>query len=142
MTRQEKKDKESCTAVFCSTSRELVNLMKESNRKLDILINMNKGSLEINQRSHEKQESLSQELKPVIIPDALSLISVPKVLRKTIIALYKVEKATAEDLSHETKRLRAIESQKANQLVRLGYVEKRREGHKVYFYINECEANE
>jgi predicted transcriptional regulator len=49
--------------------------------------------------------------------------------------LYKMEKATADDLSRETKRLRAVESASANQLVRMGYVKKKREGREVYFYI-------
>jgi len=50
-------------------------------------------------------------------------------------ALYKLEKATAEDLARETKRLRAVESASANQLVRMGYLKKKRQGRKVYFYI-------
>ena len=48
---------------------------------------------------------------------------------------YKMEKATADDLSNETKRLRAVESASANQLVRMGFISKKREGRKVYFYI-------
>ena len=47
------------------------------------------------------------------------------------------EKATAEELSIETKRLRAVESASANQLVRMGYLKKKRQGHKVYFYIEQ-----
>jgi predicted transcriptional regulator len=56
-------------------------------------------------------------------------------LRKTVLVLYKLEKATAEDLAGETKRLRAVESASANQLVRMGYLSKKREGRDVYFYI-------
>jgi predicted transcriptional regulator len=56
-------------------------------------------------------------------------------LRKTVMVLYKLEKATADDLANETKRLRAVESASANQLVRMGYLKKRREGREVYFYI-------
>lgn len=68
-------------------------------------------------------------------PDMLSLISLPKSLRKTVIALYKLGKATADELSDETERLRAVESASANQLVRIGFIGKKREGRKVYFYI-------
>jgi predicted transcriptional regulator len=49
--------------------------------------------------------------------------------------LYKMEKATADEIAKETKRLRAVESAAANQLVRLGYLKKKREGRDVYFYI-------
>lgn len=68
-------------------------------------------------------------------PDAMSLLSLPMSLRKTVMVLYKLEKATAEDLARETKRLRAVESASANQLVRMGYLKKKREGREVYFYV-------
>lgn len=66
-------------------------------------------------------------------PDAMSLLSLPGSLRKTMLALYKLEKATAEELSVETNRQRAVESSCANQLTRLGYVKKKRVGRKVVF---------
>ena len=40
-----------------------------------------------------------------------------------------------EDLARETGRLRAVESSSANQLVRMGYLSKKREGRDVYFFI-------
>jgi hypothetical protein len=88
------------------------------------------------------QEALFQKLSKTewgkttnLDPDMLSLIALPKSLRKTVLALYKLRMATAEDLSNETKRLRAVESAAANQLVRIGFISKKREGRKVYFYI-------
>ena len=68
-------------------------------------------------------------------PDVVTLLSLPASLRKTAMALYKIPSATADTLAVETRRLRAVESASANQLVRMGYVRKRREGRKVYFYI-------
>jgi predicted transcriptional regulator len=56
-------------------------------------------------------------------------------LRKTVMALYKLEKATAGEIAKETKRLRAVESAAANQLVRMGCLKKIRKGRTVYFYI-------
>ena len=67
--------------------------------------------------------------------DVTALLSLPASLRKTVLALYKLREATAEDLSNETKRQRAVESYCANQLTRLGYLKKKRVGRKVYFYI-------
>ena len=55
-------------------------------------------------------------------------------------ALYQVEKATADDLARETSRLRAVESAAANELVRMGYVRKKRDGREVYFFINTPEG--
>ena len=49
--------------------------------------------------------------------------------------LYRLEKATADDLAKETNRLRAVESATANELVRMGFIKKKREGRDVYFYI-------
>ena len=91
----------------------------------------------------ETQEKLlqksSKEITPPaefkLAPDVLALLSLPTSLRKTVMVLYKLEKATAEDIAKETKRLRAVESASANQLVRLGYLKKKREGRDVYFYI-------
>lgn len=70
-----------------------------------------------------------------VVPDVMTLLSLPSSLRKTMLALYKLEEATAKDLSNETKRLRAVESAYANQLVRMGYLRKKRVGRQVYFYI-------
>lgn len=54
-----------------------------------------------------------------------------------MLAMYKLGEATAEDLSDETSRLRAVESACANQLTRMGYLKKKRIGRKVYFQIQE-----
>jgi hypothetical protein len=115
---------------------KLVDELKLVNQKLDSLIKLNGKILKIQEempRLVSSRSSLGTELK--FEPDAMSLLSLPLSLRKTVMVLYKLEKATAEDLAKETKRLRAVESASANQLVRMGYLSKRREGREVYFYI-------
>ena len=113
---------------------QLIEEIKLTNKKLDIIIKQ-KGNNQ-NQKTKKKHNN-----KPIqthqLAPDVLSLLSLPGHLRKTVISLYKLEKATAEELSTETKRLRAVESASANQLVRMGYLKKKRQGHKVYFYIEQ-----
>jgi predicted transcriptional regulator len=110
--------------------------LREANEKLDLLISSNHKLL----KAQEKllQNSIS-EIKPPqdfkFAPDVLALLSLPMSLRKTVMVLYKLEKATAEEIAEETNRLRAVESASANQLVRLGYLKKKREGRAVYFYI-------
>jgi len=108
---------------------KLVDELKLVNQKLDSLIALNGKIL----KAQEEMQRVGTELK--LEPDAMSLLSLPMSLRKTVMVLYKLEKATAEDLARETKRLRAVESASANQLVRMGYLSKRREGREVYFYI-------
>jgi hypothetical protein len=114
----------------------LVDELNQVNEKLDSMIELNgkilKTQEEFLQRITNKSYP-STELK--LQPDAMSLLSLPMSLRKTVMVLYKLEKATAEDLAKETRRLRAVESASANQLVRMGYLSKKREGREVYFYI-------
>jgi hypothetical protein len=107
----------------------LIEEVKLTNKKLDFIIKQNKRTKKI-----KKQKQIR---KSPLAPDVLSLLNLPVHLRKTVIALYKLEKATAEELSAETKRLRAVESASANQLTRMGYLKKKRQGHKVYFYIDQ-----
>ena len=110
-----------------------LNMVSE---KLGLLLESNGKVLRAQEellRLFSSKSQLGEELK--LEPDAMSLLSLPMSLRKTVMVLYKLEKATAEDLAKETKRLRAVESASANQLVRMGYLRKRREGREVYFYI-------
>ena len=115
---------------------KLADELNLANQKLDSLIGLNEKilkTLEEFARVGSDKNHFGTELK--FEADVMSLLSLPISLRKTIMVFYKVEKATAEDLARETKRLRAVESASANQLVRMGYLKKKREGREVYFYI-------
>jgi len=113
---------------------KLIEEVKFANKKLDLIIKQNHNKLT---QKNKKTSNNKLTKDSLIVPDVLSLLSLPTHLRKTVIALYKLEKATAEDLSKETKRQRAVESASANQLTRMGYLKKFRQGHKVYFYIEQ-----
>ena len=115
------------------TLKSLIKYLQEIDRKLDIIIRQNERIL--SSQGSCKSNSLIVDEKFRVVPDALTLLSLPSSLRKTILAIYKLGEATAEDISRETNRLRAVESDHANALVRLGLVKKRRKGRKVYFYI-------
>lgn len=110
----------------------LIEEVKLTNKKLDFIIKHNNKN-----QTAKKIETEKKNRKSPLAPDVLSLLNLPVHLRKTVIALYKLEKATAEELSVETKRLRAVESASANQLTRMGYLKKKRQGHKVYFFIDQ-----
>ncbi len=113
---------------------QLINEIKLINKKLDSIIEQNGNNQNKKIKKNHNNKSFETHY---LAPDVLSLLSLPGHLRKTIISLYKLEKATAEELATETKRLRAVESASANQLVRMGYLKKKRQGNKVYFYIEQ-----
>ena len=119
----------------------IIDELQETNKKLESLIGLNRKLLQTQEEPLPKtdgKKEISPELK--LAPDVMALLSLPMSLRKTVMALYKLEKATAKEIADETKRLRAVESASANQLVRLGYLKKKREGREVYFYIQSSEA--
>jgi hypothetical protein len=123
---------------------KLVDEICEINEKLDALIQSNSKLLETQVEFLQKTSNKNNPTPEFKLePDTMALLSLPMSLRKTVIVLYKLEKATAEGIAQETKRLRAVESASANQLVRMGYLKKKREGRDVYFYIEPpMEANE
>ena len=63
------------------------------------------------------------------------LLRLPNSLRRTMIAILELGEATAEGVAERTGRLRATESAYLNRLVRLNYLEKRREKRRVMFSI-------
>lgn len=79
----------------------------------------------------EEKEPLKEGLEI----DASLLLRLPDHLRKTMMVLAKLVRARAEDIAKITGRARAVESSYLNQLVRMGYIKKEREGHEVYFSI-------
>ena len=116
----------------------LVECFNRIDKKLDIIIKQNEKILNSQGKPLRGNKSsfssiLDKELK--VAPDALTLLSLPTSLRKTIVALYQLGEVTAEDIAKNTNRMRAVESAHANDLVRLGFVKKRRKGRKVYFHI-------
>lgn len=67
--------------------------------------------------------------------DVMTLLSLPDHLRKTAMILLRLGRATAGQVSKESRRARAVESGYLNQLVVMGYAKKAREGRDAYFYI-------
>jgi len=116
--------------------KKLVEELGFVNQKLGSLIELNEKLVKMHEELLRAGDDNSHfEAKPKLEPDVMSLLSLPPSLRKTAMVLYKLEQATATDLARETKRLRPVESAYANQLVRMGYLRKKREGREVYFYI-------
>jgi hypothetical protein len=110
----------------------LLQKIKESldrlNDKLEVMIEIQKHG------QHTNTEGLPDVL------DVMTLLSLPDHLRKTAVTLCKLDQATADEVSDQTKRARAVESGYLNQLVLMGYVKKERRGRKAYFYVEKEET--
>lgn len=108
--------------------------LRELNKKVDLLINVQKSNLG-NPLMQEYEELIEADV-PL---DVVALLSLPDHLRKTAMAMFELRKATAVMISEKTGRKRATESDCLNQLVRMGYLKKKREGLQVFFFIGEKE---
>ena len=88
-------------------------------------------------RSQERpgSQEYSRTLAEDAALDVATLLSLSDHLRKTAMVMLELEEATAEMVAERTGRRRATESDCLNQLVRMGYLQKRREGLKVFFSI-------
>ena len=102
--------------------------LEQLNEKIDVMIEIQKHG------HHELPENLPEAL------DVMTLLSLPDHLRKTAVTLCKLERATADEVSDQTKRARAVESGYLNQLVVMGYLKKQRDGRKAYFYVDREEV--
>jgi hypothetical protein len=88
----------------------------------------------------QKNTGINPKTTVPILPDAsldvMTLLSMPDHLRKTAMTICRAGKATAEEISEQTTRARAVESAYLNQLVIMGYIKKERKGRKAYFFID------
>jgi DNA-binding transcriptional ArsR family regulator len=98
--------------------------LEQLNEKMEVMIEIQK---------HDRR-GIPEKLPEAL--DVMTLLSLPDHLRKTAITLCRLEKATANEVSEQTKRARAVESGYLNQLVIMGYMKKERQGRKAYFFVN------
>ncbi len=109
-----------------------------------------KKPLHVLEKIKENLERLNEKMEVIIelqkhgrkdvqpLPDAsldvMTLLSMPDHLRKTAMTICRCGRATADEISQQTSRARAVESAYLNQLVIMGYLKKERKGRKAYFY--------
>jgi ArsR family transcriptional regulator, lead/cadmium/zinc/bismuth-responsive transcriptional repressor len=113
------------------------------NKKSSVVLEKIRENLEkLNEKMEvmiEIQKTGGQKNMP-LLPDAsldvMTLLSMPDHLRKTAMVICRCSRATAEEISEQTSRARAVESAYLNQLVIMGYLKKERKGRKAYFYID------
>jgi hypothetical protein len=131
---------------MCSTTEqqhqvEIVSKEQVLGRKPVAILEKIKDNLE---RLNEKMEVIIELQKhdhkdgPQPLQDApldvMTLLSMPDHLRKTAMTVCRSGRATADEISLQTTRARAVESAYLNQLVLMGYLKKERKGRKAYFY--------
>jgi predicted transcriptional regulator len=111
----------------------LVDLLKKMNRNMETISKKLDKLIEVQRSAGGVRPNVSL---PEDMPlDVTTLLSLPDHLRKSALALATLREATASDLSKETGRVRAVESDYLNQLVSMGLVKKKRKGRDVYFYV-------
>jgi hypothetical protein len=74
-------------------------------------------------------------MSAISVEFANKILKLPSHLQKTVIALLKVGRADATEISNVTHRARAVESSYLNQLVLLGYLSSEQVGRKKKFFI-------
>jgi hypothetical protein len=120
--------------VSSKADKAIIELLKRLNK------NMETVSKKLDKLIEVQRSSVNQPFHPTVaIPenlplDVTTLLGLPDHLRKSALALATLSEATATDLSRETGRVRAVESDYLNQLVSMGLVKKKRKGRDVYFY--------
>ncbi len=102
--------------------------LEKLNEKMEVMIEIQKNT---NGGSPKAAPTL-----PDASLDVMTLLSMPDHLRKTAMTICRCGRATAEEISEQTTRARAVESAYLNQLVIMGYLKKERKGRKAYFYVD------
>ena len=100
--------------------------LERLNEKMEVMIELQK---------HNGRQDFLQPAPDAPL-DVMTLLSMPDHLRKTAMTICRSGRATAEEISQQTTRARAVESSYLNQLVIMGYLKKERKGRKAYFYAD------
>ena len=102
--------------------------LEKLNEKMEVMIELQRNNAGGNQKAAPALPEASL--------DVMTLLSMPDHLRKTAMSICRCGRATAEEISEQTERARAVESAYLNQLVIMGYLKKERNGRKAYFYVD------
>ena len=100
--------------------------LERLNEKIEVMIELQK---------HDQKGVIEQPLQDTPL-DVMTLLSMPDHLRKTAMTVCRSGRATADEISQQTTRARAVESAYLNQLVLMGYLKKERKGRKAYFFAH------
>jgi ArsR family transcriptional regulator, lead/cadmium/zinc/bismuth-responsive transcriptional repressor len=119
------------------SSKKPVNILEKIEESLERLNEKMEVMIELQRNSGGVGSGVrSVPAIPDASLDVMTLLSMPDHLRKTAMTICRLGRATAEEISEQTERARAVESAYLNQLVIMGYLKKERKGRKAYFYID------
>jgi len=115
--------------------------------KLDEIDKIKKQLADIDEKlSHVIGLQMRQLSRTPIVPDTLR--SLPEHLQRTALTVAGIGEASAEEVSRETGRTRAAESDYLNQLAHIGLLRKKRRGREIRFRVYalytkcaSCDAN-
>ncbi|HUK50910.1 MAG TPA: helix-turn-helix domain-containing protein [Terriglobales bacterium] len=113
----------------------LIDLLRKMNKNMELISRKLDRLIELQRPSGAQIGRPGVSLPEDMPLDVTTLLSLPDHLRKSALALSTLREATATDLSKETNRVRAVESDYLNQLVSMGLIKKKRKGRDVYFYV-------
>ena len=117
------------------SSKKPLNILEKIEESLEKLNDKMEVMIEIQRNNNTTEGSRPKAALPDVSLDVMTLLSMPDHLRKTAMTICRAGRATAEEVSDQTERARAVESAYLNQLVIMGYLKKERKGRKAYFYI-------
>lgn len=117
------------------TSKKTLNIFEKIEESLEKLNDKMEVMIEL-QRNNSQGNAKAAPALPDASLDVMTLLSMPDHLRKTAMTICRCGRATAEEISEQTERARAVESAYLNQLVIMGYLKKERNGRKAYFYVD------
>ncbi len=117
------------------SSKKPLNILEKIEESLEKLNDKMEVMIEIQRNNNTSEGSRPKAALPDVSLDVMTLLSMPDHLRKTAMTICRAGRATAEEVSDQTERARAVESAYLNQLVIMGYLKKERKGRKAYFYI-------
>jgi ArsR family transcriptional regulator, lead/cadmium/zinc/bismuth-responsive transcriptional repressor len=117
------------------SSKKTLNIFEKIEESLEKLNEKMEVMIEL-QRNNTQSNPKAALALPEASLDVMTLLSMPDHLRKTAMTICRSGRATAEEISEQTERARAVESAYLNQLVIMGYLKKERNGRKAYFYVD------
>jgi hypothetical protein len=118
------------------SSKKPLTILEKIEESLERLNDKMEVMIEIQRNNGNDSNPKNTPFLPDASLDVMTLLSMPDHLRKTAMTICRCGRATAEEISSQTTRARAVESAYLNQLVIMGYLKKQRKGRKAYFYVD------
>ncbi|MCG7849646.1 MAG: hypothetical protein MIO93_10770, partial [ANME-2 cluster archaeon] len=108
-----------------------MNKVKDEKEMIDFLNDLTDRLEAIESRI----SNIESRFNPVIEDKMALFLTVPDTIRKSLFAVSQLGNCNADEVSEVTKRHRSIENKYLNELVRSGWLQKKRNGKKIYYSL-------